>query len=1247
MNANNIYKTITLLCFGILASVALRPALALTITPAQKPLYIGVSRALPNIMLMLDNSLSMNTNVTTVAHTPNDMSAGYSYNCSSAVFGGAATAVAATTTVNMVVDSSGVPRFCTNSICSTSSAFSNSKCFDNTKYYKVKYYHGTSLTPDVYLGLNLNWYFKSGSFTKGSLLWGATSRTRIAIAKDAATTLVNSLVPDEGSNATVRLGLATYKDPTGGQILSDMGTLTTSYAEDINAQIAALALSGYTPLAETLADIGRYFSEGGNGYTGTLTLHPGKSNETSATLDAIYNNGLATYTPHKIYNTAYSSTDPGTFAVPIENYCQKNFTILLTDGLPNKDREISALLRDYSGDCAAGLCNATPSADGANDMPSGAMLATGALCDSTDRNYLACKNGAKVGRKYESYGTDYLDDVAQALFEMDLRPNLTKPSASYKNNLVTYAIGFADSSLTEDINGNGVLDAGEDTNSNGKLDNDSVLKDAAERGGGKFYFANNLGELTDSFNNIISDISSKVGSSSSVAANSTKLGSDTAIYQAKFDSADWTGSFMALPLSASEDINGNGVLDAGEDINPANGKLDAGIIGDKVWEAAEKIPVFSSRKIYTYNPDGSPKGVAFDNACNLTSSQQTRLGITTCSSSSDVGVWRLNYLRGDFTHEAKNPLRKSTDSADPRPAGGIFRNRTRIDKTTGYVLQPDPWLLGDIINSDPIYVGSESYGYNKLPATEPEKTTYNAFVNLNKNRRKMVYVGANDGMLHGYDANLVAGVKADPGAEILAYIPDAVYSQLNASTSPGYAHQYSVDGSPRVSDAFFNSSWHTVLASTTGAGGKAVFALDITDPDTFDGNDVLWEISDTTSPLASDLTTDTSALRGFQNNMGYALPQPSIVKLHNGSYAAIIANGYGSTNNLAVLYLVDVQTGHIIKAFDTASGDSTHPNGLSTPFAADINGDKIVDAIYAGDLLGNLWKFDVSSTSPNAWAIAYGGSPLFVACSNSLSCETTRQPITAKPQVGKVGVHQNKQGVMIYFGTGKYFEESDTNVTDAQTQTLYAIWDNNATVARSDLQVQEITHELMVGSINARVTTTNTVDYAVKKGWYMDLLLSPSVISSGERSVSVPLMIGSNIVFTTLIPIPPTDADTCGAGSDGVSWLMEMNAITGSSISDTGTGTGGGPFDLNNDGIIDSSDSVLINGKPTLVSGIRPEYGIFDSPTVVSVNNIVVVKVINGTNQANGPGTVLDQCPNCGSAAGTGSRQSWQQLNMD
>jgi type IV pilus assembly protein PilY1 len=594
-------------------------------------------------------------------------------------------------------------------------------------------------------------------------------------------------------------------------------------------------------------------------------------------------------------------------------------------------------------------------------------------------------------------------------------------------------------------------------------------------------------------------------------------------------------------------------------------------------------------------------------------------------------VWRLNYIRGDWSHEEKNPARTDADTIRSATAADrVFRNRTHLTKVKPFVgVQPDPWVLGDIVHSDPRYVSNENYGYDKL-STANGGNKYNAFVAGNANRRKMIYVGANDGMLHGFDASASG---ADAGKEILAYVPNAVYSGLNALSSPSYSHQYLVDGSPRVGPAYFSGAWHTMLVGTTGAGGKAVFGLDITDPDNFGGSNVLWEISDTQSPTANDLTTDTTTLRGFANNMGYTLPQASIVKMHDGSWGAIVANGYASVNNLAVLYIIDVQTGNIIAAIDTKAGSSGNPNGLSTPIAVDTDSDRIVDSIYAGDLLGNMWKFDVTSSNPNQWKVAYGTTgepaPLFVACADKNSCDATRQPITAKPQVGGVGTNQ-PTGVIVYFGTGKYFETIDNNVTNAQTQTFYGIWDNNTTVAKTDLQAQTITQVVTAYGFNLRATTNNTVNYPTQKGWYMEL---PSV---GERVVSEPRIRNGRVIFTTLIPIPPVDANICGAGSEATSWLMELNALTGSRLPDT---AGGAPWDITGDGVINANDLIVLSDGTTHIApgGIQIDGGT-GAPTVITdgQREHKIFSIITGA----GLGKLVESAP----PSASGGRQSWRQL---
>jgi type IV pilus assembly protein PilY1 len=1151
MHIYKVRKAAVSLLFGGVLSVVPEPAAS---TPAQIPLYIGITAAKPNIMLMVDSSGSMTSDVITASTTtsPNDMPSGYSYSCPSAnlLSGGATPPATPSTTIDMKVNSSGTVQVCTKSDCSKTATFGKKKkgkCFDNTKDYTVAYYNGSTLSGGPYTGLKLNWYFSTGNFTSGSLSATLTSTsTRTSIAKQAATDLVTSLTPDSSGQTTVRMGLARYDgtNDDGGTLLSEIKDLDSAHSAVLLSQISSIPASGFTPLAETLSDIGKYFA---TGETGNLTLHP-TTTKTAASVDNIFSKSDGSSRSIK------NSTGNASLAAPILGYCQKSFVILLSDGLPTRDTEISSYLRSYTN------------------------------------------------------GGEYLDDVAQALYEMDLRPGLDstfKTNTNSKNNLTTYAIGFADSSLNNDT---------------------SVLSNAAKVGGGKFYFAENATELASALDDAISEISSKIGSSSSVVANSAELNANAAIYQGKFDSADWTGSLSMYSLDSSEDTNGNGILNTGEDTN-GNGKLDGGAIGTVLWNAAEHIPVFSSRNIFTYDPSGTPKGVAFE-CDNLTAGQKTALGIANCSSTTDQGVWRLNYIRGDWSHEEINSARTDTDTIRSSTAvDRVFRNRTHLDKTTLAKVAPDPWVLGDIINSNPVYVSAENYGYDKLSGTEG--STYKAFVNSNASRRKMIYVGANDGMLHGFDASSTGD---DAGKEILAYVPNAIYSGLSALSSPGYSHQYLVDGSPRVADVYFGSAWHTMLVGTTGAGGKAVFGLDVTDPSNFGGSDVLWEISDTDSPTASDLTTDTTSKRGFANNLGYTLPQTAIVRMHDGSWAAIVANGYGSVNNLAVLYIIDVQTGQLIAAIDTKAGSSTSPNGLSSPIPVDTDNDRIVDSIYAGDLLGNMWKFDVSSSNKNQWKVAYGTTsspaPLFIACTDENDCDTTRQPITGKPQVGKIGTGQS-DGIMVYFGTGKYFESTDNDVTNAQTQTFYGIWDNDAAVEKSDLQAQTITEVVTAGGFNLRATSNNTVNYPSQKGWYMNLT------GNGERVVSAPLVRNGRIIFSTLIPIPPSGTEVCGAGSEATSWLMELDALTGSRLPDT---AGGAPWDITGDGVINADDLIeLADGTHVAPSGIQLDGGA-GTPAVVS-DGKREHKIFSLTKNADLQ-SIKEQNP----SSSSGGRQSWRQF---
>lgn len=218
---------------------------------------------------------------------------------------------------------------------------------------------------------------------------------------------------------------------------------------------------------------------------------------------------------------------------------------------------------------------------------------------------------------------------------------------------------------------------------------------------------------------------------------------------------------------------------------------------------------------------------------------------------------------------------------------------------------------------------------------------------------------------------------------------------------------------------------------------------------------------------------------------------------------------------------------------------------------------------------------------------------------------------------------------MVYLGTGKYFETTDNNVTNAQTQTFYGIWDNDATVAKSDLQAQTITEVVTAGGFDLRATTNNTVNYPSQKGWYMDLP------NAGERVVSAPLIRNGRIIFTTLIPIPPAGTDICGAGSEATSWLMEVDALTGSRLPDT---AGGAPWDITGDGMINVDDLIeLSDGTHVAPSGIQIDGGA-GTPAVVSdgQREHKIVSIIKDA----GKKQILESAP----SSSLGGRQSWWQF---
>ena len=682
---------------------------------------------------------------------------------------------------------------------------------------------------------------------------------------------------------------------------------------------------------------------------------------------------------------------------------------------------------------------------------------------------------------------------------------------------------------------------------------------AALGGTSQAYLASNQAALAAAFNKISVDIIARTSAAAAVSVNSGAWNSGTNLFQGRFNSGDWSGQLLSYPIQSSGAVGSTANWDAGQLLNAVD------------WN--------TGRQILTYKPSNAlgSRGVAFRWPANPASPTATEIdgGMVTAlntglSGTADTyGSQRLSYLRGNTALEQRNCGSCSAPT---------FRNRP----TT---------VLGDIVDSAPLYVGSATGSYRDSIATSPY-STYAA-----TRTSTAIYVGANDGMLHAFNAST--------GAELFAYVPWAVRNRLSALTDASYAHQYTVDGSPGVFDAYYSGAWHSVLVSGMNAGAQGLFALDVTNAANFTeanaANVVRWEID------------------GSDADVGYIFSKPTVVPLRDGSWRVLVGNGYNSTNGHAVLLLIDVRTGAISR-IDTKSGSSSSPNGLSGLVTISTTGNGVVDIVYAGDLNGNLWKFDLSSASASSWGVAYGTAaspqPLFTTASG--------QPITARPDATLTASGK----YLVTFGTGRYIDTSDNSAGNQQA--LYGIIDGGSPVSASSLQTQTIssttasngttyrftTHAVGPSMDNVTLSGDNAIStsnyYSSKNGWVLTLP------SGGERVVSDASIRYGRVAFSSLIPA----TGACTAGGSG--WLTELDVLTGNRSP---------AFDSNGDGLVNASDyiggmvasSIQIGSIPAAATTIRGQNRRYDNK-LINTSGGTVVNVFELGNQK------------------SSSRSSWEQI---
>ena len=762
---------------------------------------------------------------------------------------------------------------------------------------------------------------------------------------------------------------------------------------------------------------------------------------------------------------------------------------------------------------------------------------------------------------FQDEHSNTLGDVGMHYWKRDLRTDIDNEvptngsDPAFWQHLVTYGIGIGvTGSIDRDTAFASIASqtpvawpnpiTGDDTT---KID-DLLHFGVNSRGG--FFTADDPDEFAAELGAVFEDIVERVDTSATSAATSAAvLQADTLLYSASFRSDDWSGTVSALEISEVD-----------------------GSVGAEAWNAETIIAASNkaTRNLITF--DGST-GVNLQYT-QLNTTQRDAIDRDASGVVDGRGSDRIDWLRGNAI------------------TGLRARNATGSQR-----------LMGDIINGTPQFVANQSAGYQLL-RTDFSPGTYLGYVAGLNARPEILLVPTNGGMLHGFNA--------ETGAELFAYIPSEVvspepgesFAPLSQLADPEYEHRYLVDGTPIISDVIIGGNWTTVAVGSMGIGGRTVFALDITDPETMQPSDVLWEFTDP--------------------DLGYGVTDVQIVPMENNVFAAVFGNGYNGGNQNAILFVVNIADGTLIAKIDTGVGSAAVPNGLGPVLVSDWpDSDFIAQYVYGGDLQGNLWRFDVSGADPNDW------DDNTLSMFSAVDPSGNPQPITVQP---RLALNPERAGeLMILFGTGSYFRIEDRESVNPQVQTLYGVRESGAGVTaplgdRDDMLQQSITFESQAVALGAtrtvREISANTYANNNQIGWYLDLLVGAN--ARGERTVSRATFPSSSrrerVRFSTLRP----DNDPCSGGREG--FIFDLNITNGAR-------TDRSVFDINNDNLFNVDD--LIANK--MINAIGGGFG----------EELTIIRNRQGSGDFfyDGGGNRIGNGGPEGRAEGDPvGRQSWQQL---
>jgi type IV pilus assembly protein PilY1 len=650
--------------------------------------------------------------------------------------------------------------------------------------------------------------------------------------------------------------------------------------------------------------------------------------------------------------------------------------------------------------------------------------------------------------------------------------------------------GFKDRSNA----GNPFLDA------QGAQDNKAWEANAADGDARTYHLSSSASAVLQGLDDIFASLVSRSNalSSSDIPTGVLTPGSGLVSYQASFDPEGWSGDVLALPITVAADGN----------VHLAEGKKEA------LWSAADQLDaasvMSSNRNIVVGRVDragGAANAFTWSALEDTTGAYSLRalLDRPIAGAPADgLGPQRVEFLRGDRGLE-----------------GTILRKRAS--------------RLGDIVHS--------GIALSAPPPTNNNAPGYAAFQSAHKARPETLFVGANDGMLHAFEAKT--------GHELFAYVPSWMGPKLAALTRPAYdtgGHEAYVDAVPRVAESVMSDgSWKTVLVGGTGAGGQGVFALDVTDPTAFDASRVMWEFTDRDDPQMGNVLGRPSIAR-FRTSASTATGAPvyrTFAIVASGVNNSM-ADGFARTDGTPAIFLLDISkppgtswqlnTNYFRLSLptDIALARTVAPGIVEPSVAVGPAGE--VRYLYAGDLHGRLWKLDFTTLASSAWTFdalsafrtAGKAVPLYIA----KDAAGEAQPITMPPYL----LSGPGRSTLVSFGTGKYLEASDTDGTDPQIQSVYTLYDSVGAPLDTGTPTAAIAGRARLTRATADDTGVHLgafawgrpladTDVSQRAGWYFDLS------GAGERQVGAMRNYGQTLLFASLLPA----SGVVGAGGDQAS----------------------------------------------------------------------------------------------------------------